>query len=116
MSRPADALAWLGRQGARAVALSIFVGIAVPPLAHFSRPAFTPALLLVLCTEAPAKIDVHDWRPARTHRRWEIVLSTDESRFAESREKAAAPRPAIAVDRTTGLRCNEPVSVILRGA
>jgi maltooligosyltrehalose trehalohydrolase len=74
------------------------------------------ALLLVLCTEAPAKIDVHDWRPTRTHRRWEIVLSTDESRFAESREKAAAPRPAIAVDRTTGLRCNEPVSVILRGA
>lgn len=44
-----DALGWLGRQGARTVAASIFVGIALPPLANVSRPYLTEALLVLLC-------------------------------------------------------------------
>jgi BASS family bile acid:Na+ symporter len=46
---PANALAWLGRQGTRAVALSIFVGLAVPQLAAVFKPhlgAFVFVLLL----------------------------------------------------------------------
>ena len=43
-----DPLVWLGRQGARAVAISTVVGIAAPPLAAVCRPAFTVALLVIL--------------------------------------------------------------------
>jgi BASS family bile acid:Na+ symporter len=35
---PATALAWLGRQGTRALAVSIFLGLAVPQLAAFVKP------------------------------------------------------------------------------
>ena len=45
---PAAALAWLGRQGMRAVAISVFAGLALPPLASFLKPAFTPALFMML--------------------------------------------------------------------
>jgi BASS family bile acid:Na+ symporter len=45
----AAALAWLGRQGTRAVAISVFVGFAVPPLAAWLKPVFTPALAILLC-------------------------------------------------------------------
>lgn len=45
----AAALAWLGRQGTRAVALSVFAGLALPQLAAMLKPAFTPALALLLC-------------------------------------------------------------------
>lgn len=43
-----DALAWLGRQGTRAVALSIFVGIAVPAVAATLRPIIGPAIFALL--------------------------------------------------------------------
>jgi len=48
--RPAAALAWLGRHGTGAVAVSMFVGIAVPPLGAWLRPYFpeTVVILLVL--------------------------------------------------------------------
>jgi BASS family bile acid:Na+ symporter len=42
------ALAWLGRQGTRALALSIFVGIALPPLAALFKHVFVEALLVLL--------------------------------------------------------------------
>ena len=42
-------LAWLGRQGTRAVAVSVFAGIALPPLASLFKPAFAPALAVLLC-------------------------------------------------------------------
>lgn len=45
----ATPLAWLGRQGTRAVAISVFVGFALPPLAAWLKPAFTPALAILLC-------------------------------------------------------------------
>jgi predicted Na+-dependent transporter len=44
----AAALGWLGRHGTRAVAVSVFAGIALPPLAALFKPAFTPALAVLL--------------------------------------------------------------------
>ena len=42
-------LAWIGRQGTRAVAVSIFVGLALPPLAALLKPIFTETLFVMLC-------------------------------------------------------------------
>jgi hypothetical protein len=42
------ALTWLGRQGTRALALSIFAGIALPPLAAILKHVFVAALLALL--------------------------------------------------------------------
>jgi BASS family bile acid:Na+ symporter len=47
--RPAAALAWIGRQGTRAVALSLFAGLALPWLAALMKPAFTPSVFVLLC-------------------------------------------------------------------
>jgi len=49
MSFVAAWLAWLGRQGTRAVAASLFIGIALPPLAALLKPLFVFALFAVLC-------------------------------------------------------------------
>lgn len=48
LTRPAAALAWIGRQGTRAVALSVFAGLALPPLAALLKPAFTASLFALL--------------------------------------------------------------------
>ena len=48
-ARPAAALAWLGRQGTRAVALSLFAGLALPWLAAAMKPLFTPSVFVLLC-------------------------------------------------------------------
>ena len=42
-------LAWLGRQGTRAVALSLFAGLALPWLAALMKPAFSPSVFVLLC-------------------------------------------------------------------
>src|SRR3954453_20863903 len=49
LAAPAAALSWLGRQGTRAVAASIFIGIALPPLAALLKPVFAYALFVLLC-------------------------------------------------------------------
>ena len=65
---PAAALAWLGRQGTRAVAASIFIGIAVPPLAALLKPGFPYALFVLLCLAFlrvdPSDVRAHFARPA----------------------------------------------------
>jgi BASS family bile acid:Na+ symporter len=48
VARACEPLAWLGRQGTRAVAASIFVGLAVPPLAEYCRPLVGPAIFMML--------------------------------------------------------------------
>jgi BASS family bile acid:Na+ symporter len=46
---PAATLAWLGRQGTRAIAAIVLIGIAVPPLGAVLRPFVTPAIFVLLC-------------------------------------------------------------------
>lgn len=41
-------LEWLGRQGTRAIAASLAVGVAISPLAAALKPLFTPAIFLLL--------------------------------------------------------------------
>jgi BASS family bile acid:Na+ symporter len=64
---PAVALAWIGRQGTRAVALSVFAGLALPWLAAIARPAFTPSLFVLLCLAflrvRPSRMRHHVERP-----------------------------------------------------
>jgi hypothetical protein len=43
------ALGWLGRQGTRALAAIVFIGIAVPPLGALLKPFVTEAIFLLLC-------------------------------------------------------------------
>ncbi|HEV7369725.1 hypothetical protein [Arenibaculum sp.] len=46
---PARALAWLGRQGTRAITAIVFVGIAVPPVGALLKPFVTEAIFVLLC-------------------------------------------------------------------
>jgi predicted Na+-dependent transporter len=43
------ALAWLGRQGTRAVAALVIIGIAVPPIDALLKPFVTEAIFVLLC-------------------------------------------------------------------
>lgn len=45
---PAAALAWLGRQGTRAIAALVFIGIAIPPLGALLKPYVTEAVFVLL--------------------------------------------------------------------
>src|SRR3954447_2378899 len=49
LDQPAAALAWLGRHGASAVAISILLGIALPPLGALIRPFFAETVFVLLC-------------------------------------------------------------------
>jgi hypothetical protein len=49
VAMPAQALAWLGGQGTRAVAALVFIGIAVPPIGELLKPFVTEAIFLLLC-------------------------------------------------------------------
>jgi hypothetical protein len=46
---PELVLEWLGRQGTRAIAALVFVGIAVPPLGELLKPLVPEAIFLLLC-------------------------------------------------------------------
>ncbi|CAN5320869.1 Na+-dependent transporter [soil metagenome] len=45
---PVAALAWLGRQGTRAIAALVFIGIAIPPLGAMLKPYVTEAVFVLL--------------------------------------------------------------------
>jgi hypothetical protein len=49
LDRMAVALAWLGRQGTTAVAISILLGIFLPPLGALIRPFFPETVFVLLC-------------------------------------------------------------------
>jgi BASS family bile acid:Na+ symporter len=49
VDRLAEALAWLGRRGTHAVAVSILLGIMLPPLGALVRPFFAETVFLLLC-------------------------------------------------------------------
>jgi hypothetical protein len=66
--RPAYAgLAWVGRQGTRAIAALVFIGIAVPPLDALLKPFVSEAIFALLCLAFlrvdPAALRVHLRRP-----------------------------------------------------
>jgi hypothetical protein len=67
LEAPAAALSFLGRQGTRAVALSVFAGLFLPGLAALFRPYFTAAILVLLCLAflrvEPAALRGHFRRP-----------------------------------------------------
>ncbi len=46
---PVQALAWLGRQGTRAIAALVFIGIVVPPIGDALKPFVTEAIFILLC-------------------------------------------------------------------
>src|SRR3954452_9719979 len=46
---PLRALAWLGRQGTRAIAALVVIGIALPPLGEMLKPYVAEAIFLLLC-------------------------------------------------------------------
>ena len=48
LARIFEALAWLGRQGTRAIALSLLVGLALPPLAALFKPLVAPTIFYLL--------------------------------------------------------------------
>jgi len=48
LDRFRHALEWLGRQGTRAIAASLLVGLAIPPLAAALKPLFTAAIFFLL--------------------------------------------------------------------
>jgi hypothetical protein len=83
-------LTWLGRQGARAIAAVVFIGIAVPPVDALLKPFVTEAIFVLLVIAFarvdPAILRGHLGRPA-------IVLATIIRRIAGppaiTRHKAA---------------------------
>jgi BASS family bile acid:Na+ symporter len=62
------ALGWLGRQGTRALAAMVFIGIALPPLGALLKPFVTEAvfalLVLAFLLVEPAALRAHMARPA----------------------------------------------------
>ncbi len=48
LALPVAALAWLGRQGTRAIAALVFIGIAIPPLGAVLKPFVTEAVFVLL--------------------------------------------------------------------
>ncbi len=61
------ALAWLGRQGTRAIAALVFVGLALPPVDRLLKPYVTEAIFFLLCLAflrvEPAALRSHFQRP-----------------------------------------------------
>src|SRR5882757_230379 len=49
LAMPVRALAWLGRQGTRAIAALVLIGIALPPLGEILKPYVAEAIFLLLC-------------------------------------------------------------------
>lgn len=47
--RTSACLAWLGRQGTRAIAALVFIGIALPPVGALLKPFVTEAIFVLLC-------------------------------------------------------------------
>jgi hypothetical protein len=74
LHHPAAALAWLGRHGTSAVAVSIFLGLAVPPLAALFKP-LVPETIFLLLMLAFLRVDAWELR-ARFAAPGLVVLAT----------------------------------------
>lgn len=69
LDAPLRALGWLGRQGTRALAALVFIGIAVPPLGALLKPYVAEAVFCLLCVSFMrvdgAQLRRHLRRPGR---------------------------------------------------
>ena len=70
----AAALAWLGRQGSRAVAAVVFIGIIVPPFDALLKPYVAEAIFALLCV-AFLRVDTATLR-AHIRRPWLVLAAT----------------------------------------
>jgi len=73
LDRLAAGLAWLGRRGTNAVAISILLGIALPPLGALVRPFFPETVFLLLCL-AFLRVDPGALR-AQFARPWLLIVA-----------------------------------------
>jgi len=96
LMRAAAALAWLGRQGTRAVALSVFAGLALPWLAALFKPAFTPSVF-VLLTLAFLRVDPGALR--RRLRRPALILAATAWMVVATPLACGFPLDALGLDR-----------------
>jgi hypothetical protein len=79
-SLPLTLLAWLGRQGTRAIAAVIFVAIAVPPMGEILRPLLTPSIFAIL-TVAFVRVDIAQVI-ARLRKPWLVIAAAGWSLVA----------------------------------
>jgi maltooligosyltrehalose trehalohydrolase len=70
-------------------------------------------LLLVVCLDTPRRVDLARWEVRALSGRWEVVMTTEESRFCEQAAPAAAP--AIEVDGGLSVTFRGSSAVLLRG-
>jgi maltooligosyltrehalose trehalohydrolase len=73
-------------------------------------------LLVAACLGAPRRIDLARWRSRAPHGRWQVAMTTEESRFRGPLEPGAAAEPAIELDAGFAVTFRRPSAVILRGA
>jgi hypothetical protein len=92
-------LAWLGRQGTRAIAALVLIGIAIPPLGEVLKPFVAEAIFLLLCISF-MRVDLGALRAQL--RRPGIVLA------ATAWTMAAVPAVIGLVCWATGLKQNSP--------
>ena len=87
------ALCWLGRQGTRAVAASLFIGVMLPPLAALLKPIFAYALFALLCL-AFLRVDPFEVRKHFTRPGWSRRFDVDDAGYAAADRAFAASRSA----------------------
>ena len=101
LDRPAAGLAWLGRHGTNAVAISILLGIALPPLGALIRPFFPETVFLLLCL-AFLRVDPGALR-AQFAKPWLHARRRDLDHADRAGAGGLEPAHARSVDRSPGL-------------
>ena len=71
------------------------------------------ALLLVVCLGPPRRVDLAPWQSRALRGRWEVVLTTEESRFCGQPDAAAAPVIELGAG-PLGVVFRGPAAVLLR--
>lgn len=71
-------------------------------------------LLLVVCAGSARRVDLNPWRAAGPAGMWEVLLTTEESRFREPDGPDAASHPAVDLGASFSVTFHRPSAVILR--
>jgi BASS family bile acid:Na+ symporter len=95
-SPPAAALSWLGRQGTRAVAASLFIGVMLPPLAALLKPIFAYALFAAAASPSCASTrsrcaGISRARAGRRRRAWMMLAHAAADRAVAGRARDGGP-------------------------